>query len=64
MARADFAVAAVSEAKLTIESDTKPHPLHVNLCGWPMEKDKQKSIALLLCARSIPLLREDPESNR
>jgi hypothetical protein len=64
LARADFDVAAVSEAKLTIEPDPKPHPLHVNLCGWPNEKDEQKSVALLLCARSILLLRENSESSR
>jgi hypothetical protein len=62
LARADFDVATVSEAKLTIELDPEPHPLHVNLCGWPNGKDEQKSIALLLCARSILLLREHSQS--
>lgn len=56
-ARADFDLAAVSEAKLTIEPDPKPHPLHVNLCGWPNAKDEQKSIAILLCKRSVLILR-------
>jgi hypothetical protein len=64
VARADFNVAAVSEAKLAIEPDPEPHPRHVNLCGWPNGKDEQKSIALLLCARSILLLRENSESSR
>jgi hypothetical protein len=49
LARADFNVAAVSEAKLAIEPDPEPHPLHINLCGWPIGKDEQKAIALLLC---------------
>jgi len=57
LARADFDAAAVSEAKLAIEPDPKPHPLHVNLCGWPIDKDEQKSIALLLCARSTLIVR-------
>src|SRR5260370_42703711 len=57
LARADFDVAAVSEAKLAIEPDPKPHPLHVNLCGWPIGKDEQKAIALLLCARSTLIVR-------
>ena len=52
LARADFDTNAVSAAKLEIEADPKPHPRHVNLCGWPSEKDKQKAIALDLCARS------------
>ncbi len=57
LARADFDVAAVSEAKLAIEPDPKPHPLHVNLCGWPIGKDEQKAISLLLCARSTLIVR-------
>ena len=57
LARADFDVAAVSEAKLAIELDPAPHPLHVNLCGWPIGKDEQKAIALLLCARSTLIVR-------
>ena len=57
VARADFDANAVSAAKLEIESDPKPHPRHVNLCGWPTDKDEQKSIALLLCARSTLIVR-------
>jgi hypothetical protein len=57
LAHADFGVAAVSEAKLTIEADSTPHPRHVNLGGWPIGKDEQKLIALLLCARSILKIR-------
>ncbi len=52
LARADFDIGAVSEAKLEIEPDPKPHPRHVNLSRWPADKAEQKSIALLLCARS------------
>lgn len=52
-ARADFAALAVTEAGLTIEHDPAPDiPDHVNLCGWPPEKDEQKSIAQILSARS------------
>lgn len=57
LARADFDTSAVSAAKLEIESDPTPHPRHVNLCGWPSEKDKQKAIALDLCARSTLIVR-------
>jgi len=56
-ARAEFDQEAVSEAKLKIEPDPKPHPRHVNLCGWPVDKAEQKSIALFLCARSTLILR-------
>ena len=58
VARADFDVSAVSEARLVIEPDPEPqNPRHVNLCDWPVEKDEQKSIALLLCARSTLIVR-------
>lgn len=57
LARADFDIVTVSEAKLTIESDPIPHARHINLCGWPTEKDEQKNVALLLCARSILIIR-------
>jgi len=59
LARADFNIAAVSEAKLALESDPEPHPRHVNICGWPNDKDEQKAIALLLCARSVLVMREN-----
>jgi hypothetical protein len=52
-ARADFDAEALVEAKLTIEGDPSPHPRHINLCGWPANKDEQKAIAMLLCNRSI-----------
>src|SRR5712691_3556864 len=63
VARADFSAADVSEAKLVIEPDPEPHPRHVNLCRWPNGKDEQKSVALLLCARSILVLRENSENS-
>lgn len=56
-ARADFDIAAVIEAKLTIEADPVTHPRHVNICKWPVDKAEQKSIALILCARSTLMLR-------
>lgn len=37
---------------LVLEDDPKPHPRHVNICGWPTEKDEIKSLALELCARA------------
>ncbi|MGA2427301.1 MAG: hypothetical protein ABSH13_02255 [Candidatus Acidiferrum sp.] len=57
LARADFDVGAVSEAKLAIEPDPKPHPRHVNVSGWPADKAEQKSIALLLCHRSALIIK-------
>jgi hypothetical protein len=52
-ARADFVAGDVTDAKLTIEPDPIDDiPDHVNLCGWPKEKDEQKSIAQLLCAHA------------
>jgi len=57
LARADFDAATLPEAKLTSEPDPVPHPRHVNLCGWPKEKDAQKAIALILCSRSTLQIR-------
>jgi hypothetical protein len=52
-ARADFSAKVVLNANLTIQPDPEPKiPDHINLCGWPSEKDEQKAIALLLCAKS------------
>jgi hypothetical protein len=61
-ARADFDAEAVAEAKLTIKHDPVDGiPDHVNLCGWPKEKDEQKSIAQLLCVRARLVLAAEPE---
>jgi hypothetical protein len=57
LARADFGLVAVKEAKLTVEPDPEPHPRHVNISGWPVEKDEQKAVAVLLCARSNLIVR-------
>src|SRR5437016_655371 len=56
-ARADFKVAAANDLELTVEPDPKPHPRHVNVCGWPPEKDKRMSIAQDLCAASMLQIR-------
>ncbi len=58
IARADFGSGILPETKLTIEPDPKPHPRHVNLCGWPREKDAQKDIAMILCQRSSLRVRD------
>jgi hypothetical protein len=52
IARANFDVAVLSEVDLTVEDDKEPHPRHINICGWPPEKDAQKAVALLLCSRA------------
>jgi hypothetical protein len=57
LARADFDLAAVREAKLTAAPDPEPHPRHVNLAGWPIKKDEQKAVAILLCVRSTLIMR-------
>ena len=49
-ARADILSAAVVEAQLTVIPDPTAHPRHVNICGWPIEKEKQLAIAQDLCA--------------
>jgi len=56
-ARADILSVAVLKAQLTIEPDAKDHPLHVNICGWPTEKEKRLAVAQDLCAVAILKLR-------
>jgi hypothetical protein len=56
-ARADIKSRSVFEASLKIEPDTTLHPRHVDICGWPPEKDKRISIALDLCALALLRLR-------
>jgi hypothetical protein len=58
IARADFNKSDVSVLKLTIEPDATPHPRHVELCGWPTEKDERIALALELCVRSQLRLRD------
>jgi hypothetical protein len=57
IARADFDAAVLAEANLTVADDKAAHPRHVNICGWPPEKDAQKAVALLLCHRAILSIR-------
>jgi hypothetical protein len=62
-ARADFGDGVVAEAKLTIEhAPVNGIPDHVNIAGWPKEKDVQKSIAQLLCVRATLVIRHADES--
>jgi hypothetical protein len=56
-ARADILSAAVLEAQLTVVPDPTAHPRHVNICGWPAEKEKQLAVAQDLCAAATLRLR-------
>lgn len=58
-ARADFKSADVLESGLSIEPDPAPHPRHVELCGWPTDKDEILAIAQELCVRSSLRIREE-----
>jgi hypothetical protein len=59
IAHAELTRAHIGEVGLLIENDPKPHPNHLNLCGWPTEKDEIKSVAIELCTRAR--LRVRPE---
>ena len=54
------AIGEVGQCKLRIVPDPKPHPLHVNIGGWPAEKDAQKAIAIELCVASTLYTRPAP----
>jgi len=58
IARADFGKNEVIRIGLTVEPDPEPDPRHVELCGWPSEKDERMVVAQELCVRSQLRLRE------
>ena len=55
--RADIQLDSFLDADLQIEPDNEP-PRHANIIGWPDEKEKQKSIAQELAARSSLILNQ------
>ena len=57
IARADLTKLSVIAIGLAVELSPGVHPSHADACGWPQEKDKQKLIALDLCAASTLCLR-------
>jgi hypothetical protein len=58
LARADFGKSDVQTLQLTVEPDPSFHPRHVEICGWPSEKDERIALALELCVKSLLFLRE------
>jgi len=59
LAFAQLRRADVAAVGLFTEDDPKPHPRHVNVCGWPTEKDEIKSLALELCVRATLRIRAE-----
>ena len=57
IARSDFAPEILAPLNLSLELDTAPHERHVNICGWPEEKEEQKNIAQDLCDQSMLRIR-------
>ncbi len=54
--RADILARSVYEEELRLEEDTRVHPRHANIIGWPSEQPKQKQIALSLAAKANLIL--------
>jgi hypothetical protein len=59
LARADFSKGDVYALQLTVEPDPSFHPRHVEVCGWPSEKDERIALLLELCVKSLLFLREN-----
>ena len=51
-ARADVEHEAIADLKVEFARTPHEHPRHVNVGGWPAEKDEQKALAVEFCARS------------
>lgn len=50
--RAELLERLLAPLGLRAESDPHPHPLHMNILGWPMEKDARIALALELAEQS------------
>jgi len=59
LARADIEAEIFTDLSLKILPDPEPHPRHVNILGWPSEKDERLALALELCAKSILRVRQN-----
>ncbi len=57
IARADMQRKAVINLPVRLEPTPKDHPRHIDIGGWPTEKDAQKALALEFCAISTLALR-------
>ena len=56
--RADVVTNDVLAQGLAVTPETSTHPLHADIQGWPVEKEKQKLLAMELAARARPVLLE------
>jgi len=57
IARADIPREALIELNMVFARTPDEHPRHLNVGGWPLEKDKQKALALEFCAKSMLYVR-------
>lgn len=57
VASADMQRKSVLALQVTLELTPNDHPRHVNVAGWPTEKDEQKALALEFCAISTLAVR-------
>jgi hypothetical protein len=51
VAHADMQRKLVTDLPVTLELTPNDHPRHINVGGWPTDKDKQKALALEFCKR-------------
>ncbi len=52
LARADIPHKALLELKMVFTRTHDEHPRHLNVGGWPVEKDEQKALAVEFCVKS------------
>jgi hypothetical protein len=57
VAHADMQRKLVTDLPVTLELTPNDHPRHINVGGWPTDKDKQKALALEFCAISTLTVR-------
>jgi hypothetical protein len=57
VAHADMQRKLVADLPVTLEVTPNDHPRHINVAGWPTDKDQQKALALEFCAISTLTVR-------
>jgi hypothetical protein len=52
--RAELTVSAIGEEKLQVVPDKDPNSKHVDVVGWPVDRDARVTIAKVLAAKASP----------
>lgn len=57
LGRGDLIAQEVFNAQIRVAPSSHPHPLHANMVGWPIEREKALMIATQLADGATPVIR-------